>query len=97
MKSDQLKVNDIKSCASLFRTCSHPVRIRIISYLNGESHCVFEIQDKIGFPENETSQHLRKLLRIGVVKNERIGKRMYYSLTPGIIERINEAVKILGA
>jgi DNA-binding transcriptional ArsR family regulator len=96
MKSAQLKVNELKACASLFQTCSHPVRMRILTFLSEEHHCVFEIQEKIGFPENETSQHLQKLLRTGVVKNERIGKRMYYSLTPGIIEKISTALKILG-
>jgi DNA-binding transcriptional ArsR family regulator len=96
MKSDQLKINEMKKCAAIFRVCAHPVRLRIIMFLSKQPLCVYEVQAKIGLPENETSQHLRKLESLHVLKNERKGKKMYYSVPEGKIESINEALKALG-
>jgi DNA-binding transcriptional ArsR family regulator len=95
MMSDELKINELKKCASIFRVCAHPVRMRIIMFLSKSPLCVYEVQEKIGLPENETSQHLRKMESLGVLKNERKGKRMYYSVPEGKLDKINEALRLL--
>jgi DNA-binding transcriptional ArsR family regulator len=95
MESQLLDIKTLKKCATTLRVCAHPVRLRIIMFLSQQPLCVFEVQEKIGLPENETSQHLRKLQSMGILHNERKGKKMFYSVPEGKIDKINEVIKIL--
>ena len=65
------------------KTCkvlSHPVRVKIIMFLNRSEHCVKEIRDYLGESQAVTSQHIRVLLRSGLVKYRRQGTSLYYSV-----------------
>lgn len=65
------------------RTCkvlSHPVRVKIIMFLNRSEHCVKEIRDYVGESQAVTSQHIRVLLYAGLVKYRRQGTSLYYSV-----------------
>jgi len=65
------------------KTCkvlSHPIRIKILMFLNRSEHCVKDIRDYLGESQAVTSQHIRVLLNAGLVKYRRQGTSLYYSV-----------------
>jgi ArsR family transcriptional regulator len=95
MNKTIININELLACANMFRTCAHPVRLKIIGLLQKKPLYVNEIMFGVKLPQAETSHHLRLLLKTGVLRNDRKGKRVYYSIIPGKIERINKALDML--
>jgi ArsR family transcriptional regulator, zinc-responsive transcriptional repressor len=65
----------------LLRALSAPVRIAIVRELSRGSRCVHELVEATGSPQPLVSQHLRVLRGAGVVRGERRGREIAYSLT----------------
>lgn len=84
MKINPKKMEDK---ASLLKLLGHPIRLCIIRGLvrNGENNVSF-MQYCLDVPQSTLSQHLSKLRLAGIVKNERRGTEIYYSV-------VNEEVK----
>lgn len=60
---------------------SNPVRLKLLCCLNKKSSNVNELIDSCGLAQSAVSQHLTKLKNAGLVKTNRRGKYIYYSLT----------------
>ncbi|MEA4846617.1 MAG: metalloregulator ArsR/SmtB family transcription factor [Clostridiaceae bacterium] len=72
--------------AELLKVIAHPVRICLIKGLM-ESRCnVTHMQECLGLPQSTVSQHLSILRSKGIIKGERNGLEITYSV-------INEDVK----
>lgn len=84
-----MKINpkEMEDKASLLKLLGHPIRLCIIRGLvrNGENNVSF-MQYCLDVPQSTLSQHLSKLRLAGIVKNERRGTEIYYSV-------VNEEVK----
>lgn len=67
--------------ANLFKALSDKSRLRILNLLvhSGEL-CVCDIQRILGFSQPKVSRHLTYLKNVGLVKNERKGMWVIYSL-----------------
>lgn len=59
----------------------NPVRIKLLCCLSKSSKNVNELVATCGLAQSAVSQHLIKLKTAGLVKNNKRGKFMYYSLT----------------
>ena len=59
---------------------SNPVRLKLLCCLNKKSSNVNELIDNCGLAQSAVSQHLTKLKSAGLVKTNRRGKFIYYSL-----------------
>jgi ArsR family transcriptional regulator, zinc-responsive transcriptional repressor len=70
-----------ESAGELLRALAAPVRIAIITELAAGPKCVHEIVESVGSPQPLVSQHLRVLRGAGVVRGERRGREIAYSLT----------------
>jgi DNA-binding transcriptional ArsR family regulator len=70
-----------ESAGELLRALAAPVRIAIITELADGPKCVHEIVESVGSPQPLVSQHLRVLRGAGVVRGERRGREIAYSLT----------------
>jgi len=73
--------------ASLFKSLSEPVRLRILSLLlESEEICVCELVDTLKLPQSVVSRHLAYLRNNHLVTAKREGAWMYYQLnqTSGI-------------
>lgn len=71
--------------ADLCKSLADPKRLMIIHHLREGSKSVGELAEMIGSKQSNTSQHLGVLRRAGVVKAERQGNLVHYSLRiPGI-------------
>jgi ArsR family transcriptional regulator len=64
----------------LLRALAAPVRIAIVLQLRAGPRCVHDLVDALGAPQPLISQHLRVLKDAGVVRGERHGREVVYSL-----------------
>lgn len=67
--------------AEMLRTLAHPARLRIVDLLHTADELpVGEITDYLGITQSATSQHLNQMRRDGLLKSERRGKAVWYSV-----------------
>jgi len=79
--------------AEILKALAHPVRLCIVNGLLNKGTCnVSFMQSCLGMPQSTVSQHLQKLRVAGIVKGERIGTEIDYSVCNPKVEKI---VKIL--
>jgi len=69
-----------ESHAQLLKALSHPKRLEIIHLLRDQELPVNKIQEMLGIPQANLSQHLMILRDKGVVTTRRSGKEIYYNL-----------------
>ncbi|MGL5123708.1 MAG: ArsR/SmtB family transcription factor [Fusobacteriaceae bacterium] len=75
---------------AILKALAHPVRLNVIYALkDSKTHCVCELQKMWESSQSSLSQHLKILRDAGIVKTEKIGGWVHYSLTN------NEILKIL--
>ncbi|WP_040952658.1 ArsR/SmtB family transcription factor [Gorillibacterium massiliense] len=79
--------------AELLKALAHPVRLCIVHGLlqKGKSNVTY-IQECLDLPQSTISQHLQKLRSLDIVRAERSGLEMIYSVPD---ERIGIIIKIL--
>lgn len=76
--------------AELFKILSVDKRIRIIELLKKESMSVNAMAEALGITQSAVSQHLRALKGAGLVKDERRGYWVYYSLNRDTLEKYRQ-------
>lgn len=68
------------AAGDLLRALAAPVRIAIVLQLLESSRCVHDLVDALGVTQPLISQHLRILKAAGVVRGDRHGREVVYSL-----------------
>ena len=93
----------IEEFAEIFKALSDPTRLRLVKLLGDcmpgackeGQLCVNALSHRLGVTQSAVSQHLRILKHAGLVRGERHGSFMHYSLDPGGVEKckagLNEA------
>jgi len=71
---------EAEKLAGIFKLFSVEARVRIIRALKHRGMCVTELMSQLGISQEATSQHLRVLRDAGVVKFQKRGFHVYYSL-----------------
>jgi DNA-binding transcriptional ArsR family regulator len=72
---------DVQAASELLTALASPVRLSIVALLDEHgSRCVHQLVDALGVPQPLVSQHLRVLKEAGVVRGERRGREVVYSL-----------------
>lgn len=66
--------------AELFRALGHPVRIRVLELLSERDQAVHELLEAVGVEASNLSQQLGVLRRTGLVRQQRVGGEVLYSL-----------------
>jgi DNA-binding transcriptional ArsR family regulator len=66
--------------AELFRTLGHPVRIRVLELLSQRDHAVHELLAALDLEPSSLSQQLAVLRRTGLVRQQRVGGEVVYSI-----------------
>lgn len=79
--------------ADILKTIGHPVRIRIMEALLGTEKSVGAICGALDLPQSTVSQHLSLLRRKGIVRNERCGSTVKYSIRERKVEEIFKLVR----
>lgn len=80
----------MKKSADLFKILSVDKRIEIIELLKKEPTSVNSLADALGITQSAVSQHLRVLKGAGLVKDERQGYWIYYSLNKDVLEKCRQ-------
>ncbi len=66
--------------ARVIKALAHPSRLLIVDKLAEHEHCVNELTTLIGSDMSTVSKHLSVLKNAGVVRDEKRGSSIYYSL-----------------
>ena len=69
-----------EAASDLLRALASPMRIAIVLALQEGARCVHELVGSLGASQPLVSQHLRVLKDAGVVRGERNGREIMYSL-----------------
>lgn len=85
----------IEACGDFFRSLSHPRRLNILEILEKGPLCVTDIKKELKIDSPTTSSHLKLLAEIGILNYKRSGKKTFYSLKPGIVEKIDKMIGML--
>ncbi len=80
----------MKKAAELFKILSVDKRIEIIERLKKEAMSVNTLANALGITQSAVSQHLRVLKASGLVKDERRGYWIYYSLNRDALEKCRQ-------
>ncbi len=80
----------MKQTAELFKILSVDKRIEIIELLKKEPMSVNAIAEALGVTQSAVSQHLRVLKSADLVRNERQGYWIYYSLNKEALEKCRQ-------
>ncbi|HPG05992.1 MAG: helix-turn-helix transcriptional regulator [Saprospiraceae bacterium] len=77
----------------IMRALAHPLRLRILEFIdrNGKIN-VNKIYNTLNLEQSITSQHLKVLRLAGVVKQQKQGKYVLYSIEYDLVERASRAV-----
>ncbi|MCB0628178.1 MAG: helix-turn-helix transcriptional regulator [Lewinella sp.] len=94
----QLDYAELRKAVLVLRAINHKLRQRIIDLLEeNESMTVTDIYIKLRLEQSVASQHLAILRRAGVVKTERQGKFINYSIDKNRLAEISKLVEELAA
>lgn len=80
----------MKESAELFKILSVDKRIEIIEHLKKGDMSVNSLADALKITQSAVSQHLRVLKAAGLVKDERRGYWIYYSLNRKALEECRQ-------
>lgn len=88
---------DLEESANVLKLLGDKTRLTIVGILKQRECCVCEFLEVFNMSQPSISQHLRKLKDAGMVREERRGQWIYYSLNQqselyGLIEDILEHV-----
>jgi len=81
--------------AGIFKLLSVEARIRIVQALKRRALCVTELTSQLGISQEATSQHLRVLRDAGIVKFQKRGFHVYYSLDKQNVALMCKAISAL--
>ena len=88
--------HSIKKAALILRSMNHKLRQQVIKTIyDSQKLTVTQLYVKLRLEQSVASQHLAILRRAGIVRTERDGKFIYYSINSSRIEAINDFVKKL--
>ncbi len=93
-------MNEVEKLAEVFKVLSDPTRLRLILLLKERSSCerqedecgggplcVNALTRKLGVTQSAVSQHLRILRQNGLVRGERRGSFVHYSLDQDVFNK----------
>jgi ArsR family transcriptional regulator len=91
-KSNESK--QVASLSSILKIVSEESRLKLLCILQKGKHCVCEMMEHVNLSQSLISHHLKDLKESGIVKDEKKGLRVYYSLTKKGEHIINLLFKI---
>ena len=76
-----LTIPDLARMAKVLKLLAHPYRLKIVDILETEDTVpVHVLMERLDLPQAAVSNHLRKMLRAGLVTRQRRGKEVWYAV-----------------
>lgn len=66
--------------AKVLKALAHPTRLFIVDELSKQERCVYELAEMVGTDGSTVSRHLALLKNAGIVRDEKRGTQVFYSL-----------------
>ena len=79
--------------AKIVKAMAHPARLFIVDRLAKSECCVCELTDMIGADMSTISKHLSILKNAGIVRDEKRGTQVYYTLRVPCILKFFDCVE----
>ena len=83
-----LDVNFVKDVSKVIKCLGHPDRLRIVELLRSTPTKVKDIQAMVGLTQAVTSQHLRQMYHLGILRSTREGQNVIYSMGSPLVLRM---------
>lgn len=83
----------LEEVAALFKLLAEPMRLRILQTICQEALSVNDIVEATGATQANVSKHLALLTTAGILKRERDGQRVFYSVKEPLVMRLCETVR----
>ena len=90
----------IEDLTEIFKALSDPTRLMLVKLLSecssgecGGSLCVNSLAKKVGVTQSAVSQHLRVLRQVRLIRGERNGPYVHYSLDQERIEQFKDQLR----
>lgn len=81
-----------EKAAEILKAMAHPVRLCIVKGLMDQKCNVSHMQECLGLPQSTVSQHLGILRSKGIIKGERSGLEITYSVVNEDVKRVINAL-----
>ncbi len=81
--------------ARTLKALADPARLRVLSLVagnDGREVCVCDLTDPLGLSQPTVSHHLKVLVDAGFLQRDKRGVWAYYSLVPGALARVTDAL-----
>lgn len=81
--------------ARTFKALADPTRVRLLSLIaaaEGQEACVCDLITPVGLTQPTVSHHMKLLVEAGLVNREQRGKWAYFSIVPGMLDALAEAL-----
>ena len=88
-------LNRIQTLADVLKAVGDLKRMKIIKLLASnmqDTLCVTDVAIKLGISQPAASQHIKVLKNIGVLKENRKGFRVYYSINESVLFEIKKEI-----
>jgi len=72
--------DNLSAAAEIFKALGHPARLLFVQALAGGERCVCELQALVDIDTSTVSRHLAVLKHAGVLREDKRGRQVYYSL-----------------
>ena len=72
----------------IFKALGHPIRMKIVRSLRSGPLCVCTINENVDFSQSNLSQHLKILKDAGILKSDKDGLKIMYSIKDEEIKNI---------
>ena len=84
--------NRLEKVSDCLRTIAHPVRLRMVQLLMRGRYSVGELASSCRVQNHMASEHLRLMQRAGLLRSQRDGRKIYYSISQdsllGLMEKV---------
>ncbi|MFH1357787.1 MAG: metalloregulator ArsR/SmtB family transcription factor [bacterium] len=88
-----LSPENLQKAASCLKAIAHPARLKMIQLLLKDTYTVSELAVLCAVPQNVASEHLKLLERCGLFTNERIGNKVFYTVSEPLLENFMQCIE----
>ena len=83
-------MNNDDMYVKIFKALGHHIRMKIVRTLQGGPLCVCVLNENVEFSQSNLSQHLKILKDAGILKSEKDGLRIIYSIKDDEVKNLIE-------
>ena len=80
LANKNLSLENSEAKSKVFKALADPIRLRILGLLSSREMCVCEVMVALNLTQPTASHHLRILENVGLVKDRKEGKWVYYGI-----------------